>query len=52
MTKFYGVLAVLSTPFYPDESLDYASLRRLSDYVVAEGTHAVVCLVLPVRQIA
>lgn len=44
MSKFHGVLAVLSTPFYPDESLDYDSLRRLCDYVVAEGTHAVVCL--------
>ena len=44
MEDFHGVLAVLSTPFFPDESLDYDSLRRLTDYVAAEGAHAVVCL--------
>ncbi len=44
MSNFHGVLAVLCTPFYPDESVDYDSLRRLADYVVSEGTHAVVCL--------
>ena len=44
MDDFHGVLAVLCTPFMPDESLDYDSLRRLADYVVDEGAHAVVCL--------
>lgn len=44
MSNFHGVLAVLCTPFYPDESVDYDSLRSLSDYVMAEGAHAVVCL--------
>ena len=44
MNGFNGVLAVLCTPFFPDESLDYDSLRRLADYVLAEGAHAVVCL--------
>lgn len=44
MDDFRGVLAVLCTPFYPDESLDYDSLKSLTDHVLAEGTHAVVCL--------
>ncbi len=44
MDDFHGVLAVLCTPFFPDESLDYDSLHRLADYVLAEGAHAVVCL--------
>lgn len=44
MSEFRGVLAVLCTPFYPDESLDYGSLKSLTDHVLAEGTHAVVCL--------
>lgn len=44
MSNFHGVLAVLCTPFFPDESVDYDSLRRLTDYVLAEGAHAVVCL--------
>ena len=44
MDDFHGVLAVLCTPFMPDESLDYDSLRRLTDHVLDEGAHAVVCL--------
>ncbi len=44
MSNFHGVLAVLCTPFYPDESVDYDSLRRLAYYVIAEGTHSIVCL--------
>jgi 4-hydroxy-tetrahydrodipicolinate synthase len=44
MSNFHGVLAVLCTPFYPDETVDYNSLRRLADYVIEEGTHAIVCL--------
>ena len=44
MSNFHGVLAVLCTPFYPDETVDYNSLRRLADYVIAEGTHSIVCL--------
>lgn len=44
MSNFHGVLAVLCTPFYPDETVDYDSLRRLADYVIAEGTHSIVCL--------
>ena len=52
MDDFHGVLAVLCTPFMPDESLDYDSLRRLADYVVDEGAHAVVCLALPARRTA
>ena len=44
MSNFHGVLAVLCTPFSPDETVDYNSLRRLSDYVISEGTHAIVCL--------
>ena len=37
MSNFHGVLAVLCTPFYPDETIDYNSLQRLADYVIAEG---------------
>ena len=44
MSNFHGVLAVLCTPFYPDEAVDYSSLRRLADYVIAEGAHSIVCL--------
>ncbi len=44
MNSFHGVLAVLPTPFLPDESLDYDSLRRLTGYTLSEGTHGVVCL--------
>ncbi len=44
MSNFHGVLAVLCTPFSPDEAVDYDSLRRLADYVIAEGAHAIVCL--------
>lgn len=44
MSNFHGVLAVLCTPFNPDEAVDYDSLRRLADFVIAEGTHAIVCL--------
>ena len=52
MNGFHGVLAVLCTPFFPDESLDYDSLRRLTDYVLGEGAHADgVLSVLPARRI-
>ncbi len=53
MSNFHGVLAVLCTPFSPDEAVDYDSLRRLADYVIAEGAHAIVCLglALPARRI-
>ena len=44
MSNFHGVLAVLCTPFYPDEAVDNDSLRRLADYVIEEGTHSIVCL--------
>ena len=44
MSNFRGILAVLCTPFFPDESLDYDSLHRLTDHVLDEGAHAVVCL--------
>lgn len=44
MSNFHGVLAVLCTPFSPDETVDYNSLQRLADYVIAEGTHSIVCL--------
>jgi 4-hydroxy-tetrahydrodipicolinate synthase len=44
LNSFHGVLAVLCSPFLLDESLDYASLRRLTDYVVAKGAHSIVCL--------
>ena len=43
-TTFTASWRCFARPSCLDESLDYDSLRRLADYVVDEGAHAVVCL--------
>ena len=36
-----GSIVAMVTPFHPDHSVDYASLRRLIDWHVAEGTDCI-----------
>lgn len=39
--KFSGLVVPMVTPFRDDESLDEQALRRLCDYLIDAGTHAV-----------
>jgi 4-hydroxy-tetrahydrodipicolinate synthase len=44
MTKIEGVQVLLSTPMRDDGTLDYASLDRLIEHVIAGGVHGVILL--------
>ena len=44
MTSIHGSIVALATPFQEDGSVDYASLRKLIDWHVAEGTDCI-CVV-------
>jgi len=39
MKKMYGVNVPISTPMKEDESIDFASLERLCDYLIEKGVH-------------
>ncbi len=44
MTSIHGSIVALATPFQEDGSVDYASLRKLIDWHVTEGTDCI-CVV-------
>ena len=44
MNSITGSIVALATPFHPDGSVDYAALRKLVDWHVAEGTDCI-CVV-------
>src|SRR5206468_8536364 len=41
MTPIIGSIVALVTPMQPDGSVDYAALRRLIDWHIAEGTDCI-----------
>ncbi|NBY13236.1 MAG: 4-hydroxy-tetrahydrodipicolinate synthase [Betaproteobacteria bacterium] len=43
-TRIEGSMVALVTPMHPDGSLDLAAYRRLIDWHVKEGTHAIVAV--------
>ncbi len=46
MTELRGCIPILCTPFHDDGSVDYASLEREIDWVIAEGASGVATLAL------
>ncbi len=46
MTELRGCIPILCTPFHEDGSVDYASLEREIDWVIAEGASGVATLAL------
>lgn len=46
MTVLRGCIPILCTPFHDDQSIDYASLEREIDWVIAEGATGVATLAL------
>ena len=44
MDTITGSIVALVTPFQPDGSVDYATLRKLIDWHIAEGTDCI-CVV-------
>ena len=44
MNPIVGSIVALVTPMQEDGSVDYAGLRRLIDWHIAEGTHCI-CVV-------
>ena len=45
-TELRGCIPILCTPFHADGSIDYASLERQIDWVIAEGASSVATLAL------
>ena len=39
--RIHGVVVPILTPFTPDEAVDVASLRRLTNYVIDNGVHGI-----------
>jgi 4-hydroxy-tetrahydrodipicolinate synthase len=44
MVRFAGVIPILATPFYDDESVDYDSWRRLIEFMVGIGADGLTIL--------
>jgi len=42
--KLCGMYPILTTPYHDDESLDFASMKKLVDYLIEEGVDGVVTL--------
>ena len=46
MVELHGCIPILCTPFFDDGTIDYASLEREIDWVIAEGASGVATLAL------